>query len=260
MNGIENVKLFLMDMDGTVYVGDSKIDGAMEALQALKEKGKKVLFLTNNSSKTASAYVTKLARMGYPATEKDIFSSGEATIRFLLEERAGKKVLLLANSAVCKQFKDAGVPLVTEGADLVVVCFDTDLTYAKLTAACNCIFEGKEYIVSHPDFVCPAEPYPVPDVGSFMALIEAVTGRTPDLVIGKPYATMARYIGEMYGLRPEEIAMCGDRLYTDIKFAVNNGMKSILVLTGETTKEMLEASDVSPDLVLDTFADVLEYV
>ena len=260
MNGMENVKLFLMDMDGTVYVGDSKIDGAMEALQTLKAQGKKVLFLTNNSSKTASAYVAKLAKMGYPATEEDVYSSGEATIRFLREERAGKKVLLLANSAVYKQFEEAGIPLVKEGADLVVVCFDTELTYAKLTAACNCLFEGKEYIVSHPDFVCPAEPYPVPDVGSFMALIEAVTGRKPDLIIGKPYETMARHIGEKYGLRPEEMAMCGDRLYTDVKFGINSGMKSILVLTGETTKEMLEASDVHPDLVLDTFADVLKYL
>ena len=260
MNGMEKVKLFLMDMDGTVYVGDTKIAGAMEALLELKRRGKKVLFLTNNSSKTASDYVSKLSRMGYPATENDIYSSGEATIRFLLEQRAGKKVLLLANSAVYKQFSDAGVPLVEEGADLVVVCFDTELTYEKLTAACNCIFEGKEYVVSHPDFVCPAEPHPVPDVGSFIALIEAVTGRRPDLVIGKPYETMARHIAERYGLRPEEMAMCGDRLYTDIKFAVNSGMKSVLVLTGETTKEMLEESDVRPDLVLDTFADVLKYV
>jgi len=260
MKRIEGVKLFLMDMDGTVYVGDSKIPGAMEALQTLKEKGKKVLFLTNNSSKTASSYVGKLSKMGYPVTEEDIYSSGEATIRFLLEERAGKKVLLLANSAVYKQFEAAGVPLVREGGDLVVVCFDTELTYEKLVAACNDLFEGKEYIVSHPDVVCPAEPYSVPDVGSFMALIEAVTGRKPDLVIGKPERTMARYIAERYGLRPEEIAMCGDRLYTDIRFAVNNGMKSILVLTGETTKEMLASSDLRPDLVLDTFADVLQYV
>ena len=260
MKGIENIKLFLMDMDGTVYVGDRKIEGAFEALETLKKQGKKVLFLTNNSSKTASAYVKKLAAMGYPATEADVYSSGEATIRFLLEERKGKKVLLLANSDVYKQFEEAGVPLVSENADLVVVCFDTELTYAKLTAACNHLFEGKEYIVSHPDFVCPASPHSVPDVGSFMALIEAVTGRRPDLIIGKPYGTMARYIMERYGLQGDEIAMCGDRLYTDIRFATDNGLKSILVMTGETTKEMLSASDIRPDYVLDTFSDVLKYL
>ena len=259
-NPLSNVKLFLMDMDGTVYVGDDKIAGAFEALEEIKRRGRKVLFLTNNSSKTAENYVAKLSRMGYPATEKDIFSSGEATIRFLLRERAGKKVLLLANAAVTAQFRAAGVPLTEENADIVLVCFDTELDYRKLTLACNHLFEGKEYVVSHPDFVCPANPYPVPDVGSFMALIKAVTGREPDLIVGKPYELMARYVAEDYGLRPEEIAMCGDRLYTDIKFAINNGMKSILVLTGETTRADLAASDATPDLVLETFADVLNYL
>ena len=247
-------------MDGTVYVGEEPITGAMEALEELKRRGKRVLFLTNNSSKTASAYVKKLARMGYPATEEDIYSSGEATIRFLQEERAGKKVLLLANSEVYKNFSDAGIPLVTEDPDIVLVCFDTELDYKKLTAACNALFEGKEYIVSHPDFVCPANPHPVPDVGSFMALIEATTGRRPDLIVGKPYATMAKHIMQRYGLKGSEIAMCGDRLYTDIRFGTDNGMRSILVLTGETTREMLAASDVRPDVVLDTFSDVLDLV
>ena len=246
-----------MDMDGTVYVGEDKIEGAFEALDTIRRGGRKVLFLTNNSSKTAADYVGKLSKMGYPATEADIFSSGEATIRFLLENRVGKKVLLLANSAVYKKFEKAGIPLVKEDADIVLVAFDTELDYAKLTAACNHIFEGKEYIVSHPDLVCPANPHSIPDVGSFMALIKAVTEREPDLVIGKPYSTMAKYIEEDYGLRPDEIAMVGDRLYTDIKFAVDNGMMGILVLTGETTRADLEKSEVKPDLVLESFKDVL---
>ena len=259
-NELKDVKLFLMDMDGTVYVGDRKIEGAFEALCEIKRQGRKVLFLTNNSSKTAEKYVEKLSKMGYPATEKDIFSSGDATIRFLRNERAGKKVLLLANAAVTERFQKAGVPLVTEGADIVLVCFDTELDYHKLTLACNHLFEGKEYVVSHPDLVCPAEPHSIPDVGSFMALIKAVTGRDPDLIVGKPYGLMAKYIAEDYGLRPEEIAMCGDRLYTDIKFATNNGMKSILVLTGETTLEDLANSDAKPDLVLNTFSEVLSHL
>ena len=258
MSDVKNIKLFLMDMDGTVYIGDKKIEGAFEALEELKRRGKKVLFLTNNSSKTAVDYVKKLSSMGYPATEKDIFSSGEATIRFLQENRQGKKVLLLANSAVYKQFKEAGINLVKEDADLVLICFDTELDYKKLTAACNCLFEGKEYIVSHPDFVCPANPHSIPDVGSFMALIKAVTGREPDLIVGKPYKTMAEYVAKDFGLRPDEIAMVGDRLYTDIKFATDNGMTSILVLTGETTLPDLEKSDVKPDVVLNTFKDVLK--
>ncbi len=257
---LKNVKLFLMDMDGTVYVGNKKIPGAFEALEELKRRGKKVLFLTNNSSKTATSYVKKLSSMDYPATEKDIFSSGEATIRFLLDKRKGKKVLLLANSDVYNQFKEEGILLTEENPDIVLVCFDTELNYKKLTLACNNLFEGKEYIVSHPDFVCPANPYPIPDVGSFMALIRAVTGRDPDLVIGKPYETMAEYIMKDFHLRPEEIAMCGDRLYTDIQFAKNAGMTGILVLTGETTLEDLKTNPVHPDVILDTFSDVLTHL
>ena len=258
MENLKHIKLFLMDMDGTVYVGDKKIAGAFEALETIRQGGRKVLFLTNNSSKTAADYVKKLSSMGYPATQDDIFSSGEATIRWLKENRQGKEVLLLANSAVYKQFEEAGIPLVKEGGDLVLVCFDTELNYQKLTAACNAIFEGKEYVVTHPDFVCPANPHSIPDVGSFMALIKAVTGKEPDLIIGKPYKTMAEYIAKDFGLKPEEIAMCGDRLYTDIKFAVDNGMASILVMTGETTKEMLDQSSTRPDVLLNTFSDVLK--
>ena len=260
MKDLENVKLFLMDMDGTVYVGDEPIAGAMEALEELKKRGKKVLFLTNNSSQTASAYVEKLKKMGYAATENDIYSSGEATIDFLLNERKGKKVFLLANSAVYKQFEEAGVPLAEEGVDLVVLCFDPELTYRKLVIACNYLQEGKEFIASHPDFNCPANPYPVPDVGSFLALIKGTTGRSPDLIVGKPYSVMAENVGRRFGLKAEEIAMVGDRLYTDIMFAINNGMKSVLVLTGETSREMLDASDVRPDVVLETFSDVLSRV
>ncbi len=260
MKDLEDVKLYLMDMDGTVYVGDEPIPGAMDALVTLKEKGRKVLFLTNNSSKTAEAYVAKLEKMGYAATESDVFSSGEATIDFLLKERKGKKIYLLANAAVYKQFEDAGVPLAEEGADIVVLCFDTELTYQKLVTACNYLQEGKEYIASHPDFNCPANPYPVPDVGSMIELIKGTTGRVPDLIVGKPYSVMAKCVAERFGLKPSEIAMVGDRLYTDIMFAVNNGMKSILVLTGETSKEMLDASDVRPTVVLDTFSDVLSHV
>lgn len=258
MGELDGVKLFLMDMDGTVYVGDRKIEGALEALDTIRRGGRKVVFLTNNSSKTAAAYVKKLSAMGYPATEKDIFTSGDATIRFLKDHRPDKRVLLLANSVVYDSFRQAGIPLVTEDPDIVLVCFDTELDYAKLTAACNALFDGKEYIVSHPDLVCPANPHSIPDVGSFMALIRAVTGREPDLVIGKPYSTMAKYVEEDYALRPEEIAMCGDRLYTDIKFGVDNGMKSILVLSGETDREMLSKSDVRPDIVLESFRDVLD--
>ncbi len=257
---INGIKLFLMDMDGTVYLGDKKIDGALEALDILKSKGKKVCFLTNNSSKSNGTYMQKLGNMGIEVSEEELYTSANATVEYLLDNQKEAKVFLLANADVTDYFKVQGVNVVGGDADTVVVCFDTSLTYEKLNIACNLIQGGAHYIVSHPDFVCPAEPYPMPDVGSFMALIKATTGREPDLIIGKPCSEMAERMVKRFGFKRSEIAMVGDRLYTDIRFGVDNGMVSVLVMTGETTAEMLKGSSIQPSVVLNTFSDVLEFV
>ena len=161
---------------------------------------------------------------------------------------------------MANEFRRYGIPLTESDPDIVVICFDTSLSYDRLYKACSFINEGKLYIASHPDNNCPAEGCPMPDVGSFIQMIKATLGKEPDVIIGKPYSGMAEAIVEKYGFARKEIAMVGDRLYTDILFGVDNGFNSILVLSGETTPDMLASSGIRPTLVLDSFKDILEYI
>jgi len=257
---INKIKLFLMDMDGTVYVGGDKIEGAFETLDTLREKGKTICFVTNNSSRSNNTYVANLAKMDVSITPDEIYTSGEATCEFLNRKHAGKKVFLLATDDVYEEFKSFNIPLTSEDPDIVVICFDTSLTYDKLNLACRFLYQGKLYIATHPDANCPAPISPMPDVGSFIALIQTAIGRSPDVIVGKPNCEMAESILAKYGATRDEIAMVGDRLYTDIMFGINNGFNSVLVLTGETTEAMLAESGISPTLVLPSFKDILEYI
>lgn len=227
---MSKVKLFLMDMDGTVYIGGNKIEGAFEALQFLKSKGVNICFLTNNSSRTQKQYVEKLAKMNEVYSEDEIFTSGLGTINYLNKNHKGKKVYLVGTDTIKKEFSDRGVNLVEENPDIVVLSYDTTLNYDKLCKITRFIMDGAYYIATHPDMVCPATPRDVPDVGSFMLLIEGVTGRKPDIICGKPYTIMADCIMDKFKLKPYEVAMVGDRLYTDVQFGINNKMVSILPL------------------------------
>ena len=258
---LDKIKLFLMDMDGTVYLGNNKIEGAFEALETLRKMGKRICFLTNNSSRANSTYVEKLKRVyDFSASSDEVYTSAQATCEFLKNKHKGETVFLLAPPDVRAEFIENGIPLEEENPDIVLICFDTTLTYDRLYKACKFINQGKLYVTTHPDNFCPAPECPMPDVGAFIAMIEKTLGKTPDVIVGKPYIEMAEAVQAKFGLAKEEIAMVGDRLYTDIRFGVDNGFTSILVMTGETTKEMLDESTIRPTVVLNTFAEVLNYV
>ncbi len=256
MKNLSDVKLFLMDMDGTIYHGDKPINGAFQKIEELRTNGYKVKFLTNNSSKSPQAYVKKLNDLGLNATEADILTSGQVTINYLLREHPSKKVFLVGTDSLYDQFKAMGIPLSYDNADIVVLGFDKELTYDKMYRACRYLYNGTFYISTHPDMVCPAPLGDMPDVGALIKLLESVTGRAPDIICGKPHSQTAITVGELYNFKPHQIAMVGDRLYTDIAFGINNDLFSILVLSGETTAEMLAESDLKPDLILDTFSEL----
>ena len=261
MNKLKEKKCFLLDMDGTIYLGDELIDGAKEFLERAKLENKKYLFLTNNSSKNKGAYVEKLRKLGIKAEEDEIFTSGEATTIYLNKRKPGAKVFLLGTKALEEEFENAGFELVKERGkkiDFVVLGFDTTLTYEKLWIACDYIAEGVEYIATHPDFVCPlAEGKCMPDVGSIIALIKGTTGKEP-LVVGKPNKYIVEAILEKYNLKKEEIAMVGDRLYTDIRTGLDNGLSSVLVMSGETDGKMLEDTKFVPNYVFDSIKEMIE--
>jgi len=248
-------RLFLLDMDGTLYLGDDVIDGAIEFVNLLRNKSIKYIYLTNNSSRAGTDYVNRLHKLGFPCETEDVFTSSMATIRFLHENHPGKKVFPVCTRAFETELAAAGIELCGEGADIVLVGFDTELSYDKLSKAVHFLRKGADFIAANPDFVCPMSGGEVlPDCGSICALLTASTGAQP-YYIGKPNRNMVDIISSMTGIPNGQIACVGDRLYTDIALAKNAGAVSVLVMSGETTKEMLAASDIKPDFV---FKDVKE--
>lgn len=261
MQNLKEKSVYLLDMDGTIYLGDELIDGAKEFLAKLKEEGKRYIFLTNNSSKSKDIYVEKLNKLGIEASEEEVFTSGEATTMYLKSQKQGARVYLLGTKALEEEFKKAGFilePNRNKDIDYVVLGFDTTLTYEKLWGACEYISEGVEYIATHPDFNCPlANDKFMPDAGAMAAFIEASTGRTPK-VIGKPNKEIIESIASKYSLDKEDMVMVGDRLYTDIKTGENAGITSILVYSGETKEEDYKISETRADYVFDSIKDVIE--
>ena len=259
---LNKINFFLLDMDGTIYLGDRLIEGADVFLQALKTHNKRFAFITNNSSKNCAAYVTKLTNLGIAAEPDDIFTSGEAAAICLNQIKPGAKIYLLGTNALKEEFVQAGFKLARKGQapDFVVLGFDTGLTYNKLWAACDYIRQNIPYYATHPDINCPVEGgnY-MPDAGSMIALIKASTGKSP-VVIGKPNEHMVKAIFNKYGIKKDETAIIGDRLYTDIKMGNNAGITSILVLSGETSKAMSKRSKIKIDYVFDSVKDIIPYI
>ena len=258
MNPFDKVKLFLLDMDGTFYLGSQLIEGSLSFIEKLKETGRDFLFLTNNSSHNSAFYVEKLKKMGLCVDRSKVMTSGEATCEKIQELYPGKSCFVLGNEFLMEDFREAGIEIDMENPDIVVIGFDTTLDYKKMTAVCDFVRAGLPYIATHPDFNCPTETGFIPDIGAIMAFIEASTGRRPDLIVGKPNTGIVEAVLRRTGLKTCELAMVGDRLYTDIETGLRSGMLSILVMSGETTEEMLASSETKPDLKFGKLSDMNE--
>ncbi len=236
-------KLYVFDMDGTIYLGKVVFDFAIRFIEHLRASGRRVLFFTNNASHSTAFYVEKLTRLGFSPTPDEIMSSADVTVAYLKTHYAGKSVYLVGTEQLCDHFRAAGIPLVENGAesaDLVISSFDTELTYEKLDNACRLIRGGSTYLCTHPDFNCPTDTGFMPDSGAIAALITASTGVTPRY-LGKPYPEVVEMIEEVTGISRADTCIFGDRLYTDIALGAHNGVTSVLVLTGEGTLEEAEA-------------------
>ena len=245
---LDHIKCFMLDMDGTFYLGDHLLPGALEFMAYLQDAGIDYLFLTNNSSKHGGIYADKIRKMGFEVDESKIFTSGEATTISLKNKTNYRSIYLVGTPALEEEFISAGFELTDKNPDAAVLGFDTTLTYEKIWKLCDFVREGLPYIATHPDFNCPTETGFMPDIGSFIALVEASTGRHPDVIIGKPHSHIVEAVVEKTGFGLDEIAMIGDRLYTDIALG-KAGIMTILVLSGETNKEDLKKSEFQPDMV-----------
>lgn len=259
-NILQQKKLFVFDMDGTIYLGGKPFDFAINYIKKLRASGKRVLFFTNNASHTTDFYMNKLARLGFEPRENEIMTSGDVTLEFLKRFRSGKTVYLVATDELVEDYRKKGVCLVdgdTDKADIVITSFDTSLTYKKLDDACRLIRGGAEYLSTHPDMNCPTESGFIPDSGAISAFVTASTGVTPRY-FGKPYEDTVNMISEATGYKKEEMCIFGDRLYTDIALGKKFGVTSVLVLSGETKSSDLEkvCEDETPDLVFDSLYEV----
>ena len=259
MKDLKKLKLFLLDMDGTIYLDDYLFDGVTDFLAHVKNIGGRYIFLTNNSSKSVDKYVEKLSSLGINATADDFLTSTDATVLFL-KKKNYNKIYALGTESFRSQLKNSGLPITTEledGIDCLCMGFDTELTFKKLEDACILLGDEIDYIATNPDWVCPTKFGFVPDCGSVSEMIYRATGKRPTF-IGKPEPTMALLAMEKTGFSTEETALIGDRLYTDIACGVNANITSIFVLSGEGTMEDVEKSDVKPHLIYKDIKTIFE--
>ncbi|MBQ3080080.1 MAG: HAD-IIA family hydrolase [Clostridia bacterium] len=260
MKRLENVKCFLLDMDGTFYLGGKLIEGSVDFIRKVQETGRDFLFLTNNSSHNARFYVEKLKKMGLEVERKKILTSGEATANLVSVRYPDKKAFVLGNEFLMEEIREAGITIDQENPDMVIIGYDTTLDYKKMTDVCDFVRAGLPYVATHPDFNCPTETGFAPDIGAIIEFINASAFRRPELIVGKPNRGIVDAALNRTGLAEKDLAMVGDRLYTDIETGLQNGILSILVMSGETTEEMRKASSTHPDLVFGRLSDMNGYL
>ncbi len=262
VRSLQNVRHIILDLDGTIYNGHTLFPFIKDFLDDLKNLQVDYTFLTNNSSLSVTAYIRKLRRMGLPVKPTQVYTSAQATIDYLQRRHpAIKRIYLVGTQSLRREFIDSGFTVVgddlTNEPDAVIVGFDTSLTFQKLCGAAYWIKTGKLFIATHPDLTCPTDQDTVlVDCGAVCAALKAATGKKPSAVLGKPDPSMIKGIMQRFGLKKDEVAIVGDRLYTDIKMARQAGIASVLVLSGETTQADLQESPILPDYVLENVGEL----
>ena len=267
MAACRRIKHVALDMDGTIYMGSTLFPLTKDFLARLTRLGIGYSFLTNNPTRSIADYLKKLAKLGIEATDEEMYTTAVATIEYLKARMPEvKRIYALGTPSMLHEFEEAGFELAAcdpnDRPDALIVAFDTTLQYDRLCHAAWLAQQGLPYIATNPDRVCPTDqPTVLVDCGSLTTCIEYATGRKPDLVIGKPNPDMLSGIMYRYNLQPDEVAMCGDRIYTDVATAQNAGGMGVLVLSGETTKETALNNDPMPDITcrdISVLGDLLE--
>jgi 4-nitrophenyl phosphatase len=259
-HSLTQVRCFLLDMDGTFYLGEQVLNGAREFLEVLNQQGCDYLFLTNNSSKDSRQYAEKFARLGLPVVPEKIMTSGEATAMHIHRQAPGGRVYVVGTDALENEFRARGFVLTAEEPEFTVLGFDTTLTYNKLWRLCDLVRAGLPYIATHPDYNCPTETGFMPDIGAMIAFVKASTGREPDLIVGKPNALFVEQASERTGIPISAMCMIGDRLYTDIALGKTAGIPTILVLSGETKAHEVADSPFQPTYIFRDIQAVVDHL
>ena len=266
--GLKNKSFFVFDMDGTIYLEYTPLPNAINLISKINDsEDKRLIYFTNNASKNPAYYLEKLNRLGFPASKKQILTSGDVLIKFLKLHRKNKTVYLLGTPELESLFLENNINLGltcvnSDIPDIVVTSFDTTLTYDKLEKACRFIRNGSEWLTTHPDINCPVENGYIPDCGAINELIRASTGKPLPKAFGKPHGEVIDMIEEIHGEPRENMAIFGDRLYTDIALAKKNNITGVLLLTGEATLDEALAlpEDLQPDLIFGDLFEAEKYI
>ena len=255
--GIEAV---FLDLDGTIYLGGALIPGAMDFLQRCDEQGVARYFLSNNSSRSVDQYLTKLEAFGIPATSEEILLSTHDLLAWLAKENI-TKTWLIGTEGMRVMLEEKGIEADSSEPQYVVLGYDTEINYEKISTASIHLHAGVPLVASHPDMVCPSPDGGLPDVGAYLAMLKATTGVDPVHITGKPNAGMILHKIEALGLDPDKCAMVGDRLYTDIAMATRAGCVGVLVLSGEATRKDVavlgENAEQQPMLIVESVDELL---
>ena len=255
---IKSIKAFVLDMDGTIFLSDQLLPGAKDLVDFFKRQQIPFLLLTNNSSRQGLQYAQKLGYLGLDVSEKNIFTSGEATAIFLQQHyQSVHRIYLVGTPALEQEFARQGFELSDQDPHAVVLGFDTTLTYEKLWKMCDFVRAGLPYIATHPDINCPISGGFMPDIGAMMAFVKVSTGKAPDQIVGKPNPPIVTALVKRLNFPVSEICMVGDRLYTDIALG-QAGLMTVLVLSGESRLEMVPDSPFQPDLVVENLAGLYQ--
>ena len=256
---LRKIRNFALDMDGTIFLGSHVFPFAVDFLKELKRRELRYIFLSNNSSKNVKDYYQKLRKMGVPVRPEQIYTSAEATMEYL-RGKGISRIFLVGTASLHEAFGWAGFETDSSQPEAVVVGFDTELTYEKLNRACAWIRRGVPFVATHPDLNCPVENGDMlPDCGAISAAITAATGVQPT-VLGKPNPQMLQGLLHRLNARPEEMVLVGDRLMTDIQMGRRFGILTVLVLTGEATREDVAQSAVKPDFIVERISDLAAFL
>lgn len=257
---LSGIRRIVLDMDGTIYLGGTLLPHTRGFLSALSQLNIGHDFVTNNCSHSRAEYVERLRKFGIEVESVAIITSAHATIHHLRKSLPNvKRLFVLGTRGLYEEFRVEGFEVVDKDPEAVIVGFDTGLTYDRLAKTAYWIVRGLPYIATHPDRVCPTDqPTVLPDCGAICALLEVATGRKPDVVPGKPSPLMLEAVFARYQLQPQEVALVGDRLYTDIRMAREAGAIAVLTLTGETKRADVEACPPAqrPDLVIENLGEL----
>lgn len=255
---LNEIKAVFLDLDGTIYMGDELIPGAIEFLKRLNDNNIRYFFLSNNSSKSITQYLEKLRSLSIPAKKEDILLSTHDLINWLNNKNV-TKTYLVGTKGMQEMLESVNIETRANNPEYVVLGYDTEINYEKLSKASSFLHNGVKLIASHPDVVCPSPLGNLPDSGAYMALFEATTGVKPTHICGKPNPEMILHKIKELDLKPSDCAMIGDRIYTDMEMAIRAEVNGILVLSGEATREDLLKLPNQPNLVVNSVDDLVRY-